>query len=218
MTEFLIIRHGQTPWNVDRRIQGWRDIELNDTGHQQARRLAHYLSQTTSPYQPVHAVYSSDLLRAQQTAQALAQALSVPLALIEAMRERNYGILEGVAFDQMAQLHPEVARVWQSRDPEGIIPGGETLKTFHARVTQALETLAREHQNQRVAVVTHGGAMDIIWRAATATPIQEPRKAVLLNASVNRIGIRATDTGFDWSLIEWGNIEHLQDSDNDLAV
>jgi probable phosphoglycerate mutase len=76
MTEFLIIRHGQTPWNVDRRIQGWRDIELNDTGHQQARRLAHYLSQTTSPYQPVHAVYSSDLLRAQQTAQALAQALS----------------------------------------------------------------------------------------------------------------------------------------------
>lgn len=218
MTEFLIIRHGQTPWNVERRIQGWRDIELNDVGHQQALRLARHLSQDNSPHLPVHAVYSSDLLRAQQTAQAVAQALRLPLELVQGIRERNYGVLEGVAFDQMQQHHPEVARVWQSRDPDGIIPKGETLRTFHERVTTALQHLALQHLNQRLVVVTHGGAMDVIWRAATATPIQDPRKAPLLNASINRIAIRAQPSQFEWSLLEWGNVDHLQDSDNDITV
>ena len=218
MTEFLVIRHGQTPWNVERRIQGWRDIELNDTGHQQALRLAQHLSHSKSPHVPVHAIYSSDLLRAKQTAQAVAQALGLPLALIEGIRERNYGILEGVVFNQMQDHHPELARVWQSRDPDGIIPQGETLRTFHARVTEALQRLASEHQNQRVVVVTHGGAMDMIWRAATATPIEDPRKAPLLNASINRIAIRASGSQFEWSLLEWGNVDHLQDSDNDVTV
>lgn len=217
-TEFLIVRHGETPWNVDRRIQGWRDIELNDNGRGQARRLAERLSHPDNPHAPLHAVYSSDLSRARSTAQAVAERLSLPLGLIEGIRERNYGVLEGVPFDQMQEHHPEVAKVWQARDPDGIIPDGETLREFHARVTQALETLAVKHHQQRVLVVTHGGAMDILWRVATGEPIETPRKVVMLNASINRIRIKANDDGFEWSLLDWGDVRHLQDSENDVVA
>ena len=220
-TEFLIVRHGETPWNVERRIQGWRDIELNENGRLQANQLAERLSQSTrdlNPYWPVHAIYSSDLARARATAQAVADSLNLPLGLVDGVRERNYGILEGVQFDNMHEDHPEVARVWQSRDPDGIIPEGETLRQFHARVTQTLESLAAKHQQQRVLLVTHGGAMDIIWRAATGEPIEAPRRVVMLNASINRIQITAHDDGFEWSLLDWGDVSHLQSSDNDVVA
>ncbi|MCD8503782.1 MAG: histidine phosphatase family protein [Burkholderiaceae bacterium] len=217
-TEFLIVRHGETPWNVERRIQGWRDIDLNDNGREQATRLAERLSHPGNPHAPLHAIYSSDLSRARSTAQAVAKRLTLPLGLIEGIRERNYGVLEGVPFDQMHEHYPEVATVWQTRDPDGVIPKGETLREFHARVTQALESLAAKHQQQRVLVVTHGGAMDILWRAATGEPIETPRKVVMLNASINRIRITASQTGFEWSLIDWGDVSHLQNSDNDVVA
>ena len=217
-TQFLIVRHGQTDWNVERRIQGWRDIDLNDNGLQQARRLAQYLSQSDNAYSPIHAIYSSDLSRARQTAQAVADELQLPLTVTQGVRERNYGILEGVPFDQMHEHHPEVAAVWRARDPDGIIPEGETLRTVHTRVTQTLEELASKHQGQRVMVVTHGGAMDVIWRAATGEPLETPRKTVFLNASINRIAIKVNGDAFEWKLLDWGDVRHLEDADNDVVA
>lgn len=216
-TEFLIVRHGETPWNVERRIQGWRDIDLNDNGRKQAAQLAQRLSQPDTPHAPLHAVYSSDLSRARSTAQPVAERLNLPLGLIQGVRERNYGILEGVPFDQMQQRYPDIAKIWQSRDPDGVIPEGETLREFHTRVTQALEALAANHPQQRVLVVTHGGAMDILWRIASGEPIQTPRKVIMLNASINRILIKSDADGFKWSLLDWGDVSHLQNSADDLV-
>ena len=217
-TQLIIVRHGQTDWNVERRIQGWRDIDLNDNGRQQAQRLAAYLAHPNSKHAPINAIYSSDLLRARHTAKAVADQLQVPLNVVQGVRERNYGILEGVPFDQMHEHHPEVAKVWKSRDPDGVIPQGETLRTFHERVTGTLQEIAQRHQQQRVMVVTHGGAMDIIWRAATGEPLEAPRKTVFLNASINRITITMSDDGFQWALHEWGDISHLEDADNDVVA
>lgn len=217
-TQLIIVRHGQTDWNVGRRIQGWRDIDLNDNGRQQAQRLAAYLAKPDNKHAPIDAIYSSDLLRAQHTAKAVADQLRIPINLTEGVRERNYGILEGVPFDQMHEHHPEVAAIWKSRDPDGVIPKGETLRVFHERVTRTLEDIALRHQQQRVMVVTHGGAMDIIWRAATGEPIEAPRKTVFLNASLNHIAITASDDGFAWTLHEWGDISHLEDADNDAVA
>lgn len=217
-TEFLIVRHGETTWNVERRIQGWRDISLNNNGRAQALQLADRLSDPDNELSPLHAIYSSDLARARETAQAVAERLGLPVSLIEGVRERNYGVLEGVQFDRMQEHYPEVARVWQSRDPDGVIPMGETLRQFHARVTQALESLSVRHAGQRILVVTHGGAMDIIWRAATGHAIEAARKAVLLNASINRIKIEPAEKGFQWSLVDWGDVRHLNDSGDDTAA
>ncbi len=218
MTELLIVRHGQTDWNIKRWIQGWRDIELNSTGMTQAKRLAAHLARPEHRLEPLEAIYSSDLLRARQTAEVLSESLQMPLHLLQGVRERNYGILEGVAFDEMAQRFPTIAQIWHSRDPDGVIPQGETLRTFTDRVKSTLELLAQAHNGQRVIVVTHGGAMDIIWRLATDTPIETPRKAPLLNASINRIGIKASTNAFDWSLLEWGNVDHLEASDDDATA
>lgn len=216
-TEFLIVRHGETPWNVERRIQGWKDIELNESGRLQAERLGDHLTHPSAPHGDVHAIYSSDLLRAKQTAETLATALRLSLSTVDGVRERNYGMLEGIPFDQMHEHHPEVAKVWASRDLDGVIPQGETLRQFHHRVTTTIESLATKHPGQRIIVVTHGGAMDIIWRQATGTDMQAPRKAPLLNASVNRIKLSAKQPGFTWSLIEWGNVDHLASSGNDVT-
>ena len=213
-TEFLIVRHGETPWNVERRIQGWRDIELNELGQRQAQAVARHLAQHHDEgQQRIDAIYSSDLKRAQQTATFLAQQLSMPLTLSEGVRERNYGILEGIPFPEMQQHYPEVAKVWASRHPDGVIPSGETLRQFHQRVTGAIEAIAAQHQGQRVVVVTHGGAMDILWRQANGAGLQDPRKAVLLNASINRIALTRVESQFDWALIDWGNVDHLQQAE-----
>jgi probable phosphoglycerate mutase len=217
-TQLIIVRHGQTDWNIERRIQGWRDIDLNDNGRMQAQRLAAALASPESKHAPLHAIYSSDLSRARETAQAVARALQLPLNVTSGVRERNYGILEGVPFDQMHEHHPEVAAIWKSRDPDGVIPQGETLRTFNERVTGALHDIAKRHQQERVMVVTHGGAMDIIWRAATGEPIEAPRKTVFLNASINRIAIKVNGDAFEWELHEWGDISHLEDADNDVVA
>jgi len=217
-TEILIVRHGQTPWNVERRIQGWRDIELNDNGRAQADALAKHLNhQYSHQKQTIDAVYSSDLLRAKQTSQVVANALALPLTLIEGVRERNYGVLEGIAFDRMHEHAPDLAKVWAERHPDGVIPDGETLRQVHQRVTDSLHKVAAQHPGERVVVVTHGGAMDIIWRQAMGIDLQTPRKAILLNASVNRISLTPVPPTFKWSMVEWGNVDHLSNSDNDLG-
>lgn len=216
MTEFLIIRHGETPWNVVRRVQGWRDIELNDNGRSQAAALgAHLARQQAEGEKVIHALYSSDLLRARETATILDQALGLGLKLIDGVRERRYGILEGLPFDKLHEHQPEAAKVWAERDPDGVIEGAETLRQFQQRVVSAINALAREHEGQRVAVVTHGGAMDIIWRQASGIALQDRQKAKLLNASLNRIGVHNDQ----WRLIDWGNVSHLvEQSGNDVTV
>jgi len=117
----------------------------------------------------------------------------------------------------MQEHSPEVAKVWAERHPDGVIPEGETLRQFHQRVTDSLHNVAAQHPGQRVVVVTHGGAMDIIWRQAMGIDLQAPRKAILLNASINRIGLTPQPPSYAWSMVEWGNVEHLNNSDNDVG-
>lgn len=216
MTEVLVIRHGETPWNVERRVQGWHDVALNDNGRHQARLLARHLAKLhQSGEQPLAGLYSSDLARARETAELLDQTLGLGLNVIEGVRERRYGILEGLPFDQLHEHQPEAAKIWASRDPDGIIDGAETLREFRARVVAAIEELAARHVGERIAVVTHGGAMDIIWRQASGVELQQERRAKLLNASINRIRVMPDR----WELIHWADTGHLeQQSDNDVTV
>jgi probable phosphoglycerate mutase len=218
-TELLIVRHGETPWNTEKRIQGWRDIALNATGQQQAQQLAEHLHRHHNDGQQIiHGIYSSDLARAKETAAAVAQRLNLPMTLDSGIRERNYGVLEGVLFHKMHEQHPEIADIWASREPDGIIPGAETLRAFHARVGQAIALIATKHVGERIVIVTHGGAMDILWRIATGSDIRAPRNAPLLNASVNRIQATHAHPSIEWSLLEWGNVAHLKQSGHDITA
>lgn len=206
MTEIWLVRHGETPWNVERRVQGWEDIGLNENGIEQAQSLARHMKKLREGGTQLDAIYSSDLKRAHHTASIVAEAIGLPLMVEPGIRERHFGVLQGLIFHEMEQHQPEAARVWRSRDPDAELPEGESLGVFHRRVVDALNALSLKHAGKRVMVVSHGGAMDIIWRHASQVGLQATREAPLLNASLNRLRVSPER----WEILGWGEVDHLE--------
>ncbi len=199
-TRILAIRHGETSWNVDTRIQGQLDIPLNEAGHAQAARMAQALAG-----EPVTAVYASDLSRAWETARYLGQAVGAPVSPEPALRERAFGDFEGRTFAEIEVALPDQARRWRKRDPHFTPYGGESLVTLRNRVVAAVERLAARHAGELIALVGHGGVMDVLYRAATRLDIEAPRTWVLANTAINRI--LWSPGGL--SLVGWGDVRHL---------
>ena len=142
-TRIIAIRHGETAWNLDTRIQGHLDIPLSAVGHRQAARLAAALSD-----EPLAAIYASDLTRARQTAQYLGQAQGVAVTPEPALRERGFGDFEGKTFSEIEALLPEQSLRWRRRDPDFAPAGGESLLTLRSRVVAAAERLAAQHGSE----------------------------------------------------------------------
>lgn len=214
MTEIWLVRHGETPWNAERRVQGWEDIDLNETGVEQARALGRHIKKLTQAGQRLDAVYTSDLKRAHATAQTVAREVGLPVNIHKGVRERRFGVLQGLVYDEMDAHAPEAAAIWRARDPNAELPGGESLGFFYARVVEAINEIAARHVGQRVMVVSHGGAMDIIWRHANQVSLQASRQAPLLNASLNRLNVSPQG----WSVIRWGDVDHLANgTQNDVT-
>lgn len=214
MSEFWFVRHGETDWNLARRLQGWQDTPLNDTGLGQAARLAQRLREDALRA-PFAALYSSDLRRARSTAQAVSAAIGLPVRIEHGIRERNFGVLEGLEYDTLDETAPEAAAAWRSRDPERPLKGGETLGGFNTRVLYTVEELARRHAGgHRILVVTHGGALDIIWRRASGIALSEPRHTKMPNAAINRV--RIDDQG--WQMLDWGDDSHIAEPARDDVV
>jgi len=202
----LAIRHGETAWNRDKRIQGQLDVPLNAVGEAQARRLAAALAG-----ERIDVVYSSDLGRARQTAAALADRSGQALQLDPGLRERQFGIFEGLTWSEIAERWPEQSERWRRRDPEFGAAGGETLADFNARSVAATERLLARHAGQTVVLVTHGGVLDCLYRAATRLPLQAARTWTLGNAAINRL--LYSDAGF--ILVGWNDGAHLDGAAQD---
>lgn len=203
-TRILAIRHGETAWNVDTRIQGHLDIPLNDTGRRQAERLARALATGDT----IHAIYSSDLQRAFDTAQAIATATGAPLTAHSGLRERGFGIFEGKTYVEIEQAWPEESLHWRRRTPHWAPQGGESLLQVRERITHTLHELAAQHPGQQIVLVAHGGVMDQLYRVATGQDLQAPRTWELGNTAVNRL--LWTPEGL--SLVGWADTSHLDDS------
>src|SRR5690606_21822390 len=202
MTEIWFIRHGETAWNHEGRLQGWQDIELNAAGREQAAQLAAHMATLEQPFD---ALYSSDLQRAHTTAEPLAGELSLRIRTEPGLRERGFGVLEGLDLANIDEIAPEAAAARNSRDPLRPIEGGESLGQFQARILATVNELAQRHAGERILAVTHGGVLDIIWRHASGVALDGPRPVPLLNASINRLGV----DGRQWQLLDWGDIAHL---------
>jgi probable phosphoglycerate mutase len=201
-TRVLAIRHGETAWNVDGRIQGQLDVPLNDTGRWQVHRLALAIAD-----EDISAIYSSDLLRALETAQAVARGCDQPITTDAGLRERGFGVFEGLSYDEINKRWPEQAERWRKRDPSFGAEGGETLRQFFERGVGAVMRLAALHPGETIAVVSHGGVMDCLYRAASRIALDAPRSWQLGNASINRL--LYTPQGF--TLIGWSDDHHLED-------
>ncbi len=207
-TRILAIRHGETAWNVDTRIQGHLDIPLNDTGLQQARWLAQALAERDA----VQAIYASDLARAHVTAQTIAQAMGLTVSLHPGLRERAFGDFQGRTFAEIEAELPQEALHWRQRSPEWTPPGaGESLLALRERVLATVEALASRHVGEQIVLVAHGGVMDVLYRAATRLDLQAPRTWSLPNTAVNRL--LWTPEGL--SLVGWADTSHLDDRSRD---
>ncbi len=200
-TRVFALRHGQTAWNADKRIQGHTDIALDATGRWQAERLAAALRS-----EPLAAIYSSDLQRARATAEPLARATGAPLVTDPALRERSFGTFEGQTFDEIQQRWPQDTRRWLSREPDFEPGGGESLTAFSGRCVAAASGLAARHPGAVIAFVAHGGVLDCLYRAAVGVSLSEARGWQLGNATINRLLFN----GERFSLVGWNDGAHLE--------
>ncbi|GAB4472767.1 MAG: histidine phosphatase family protein [Burkholderiaceae bacterium] len=201
----LLIRHGETAWNAEHRIQGRLDIPLSATGFWQAGRLAERLAA-----QRIDAIYASDLARAWLTAEPVAARLGLELRAEARLRERCFGVFEGHTLDEIAARWPAEFAAWRARDPDWAMPDGESGAAFIERVNAALHDIAREWAGATVAVVAHGGVLDVAYRTARALAWDAPREHVMLNAAINRIAAAAPPLRMQ--IVDWGDIAHLSEA------
>jgi probable phosphoglycerate mutase len=200
MTEVILIRHGETDWNVQGRFQGQIDVPLNAFGERQAARMAERLA-----HERVDVMYCSDLLRTRQTAAPAERELRLTAAPDAALREQHFGVLEGLSFEEVRARHPDELAGWMLHDPDYTLPEGESGRRFHARVVGALNALAARHAGQRLAVVTHGGVLDMLYRTVHGLPLTGQRTCDIPNAGLNTLRVQ----GERLEIVNWADDAHL---------
>lgn len=205
-----LVRHGETAWNAERRLQGHIDIPLNPRGLSQAEATARSLARAGERFA---ALYSSDLQRARQTAEAVARAHGLAATHDARLRERHYGVLQGLTFDEAERQQPQAWQHFKRREPQVALDGGgESLGGLAARVHGALEEIAARHAGETVVVVTHGGVLDIAHRLATGKPLEAVRDFAIPNAALNWV----EHTSGCWRLLAWADESHLASALDEL--
>jgi len=200
MSEILLLRHGETLWNVEGRIQGHRDSPLSAEGEAQAEALAARLAAERPG-----AIYVSDLGRARQTMAPIARATGLVPRVDPALRERCYGAFEGRTWPEIERDFPDQYAQHLTGDPSVSAHGGESMLQFRDRAVGALTRIADASGDARVVIVAHGGVLGMLYRHVMNIPLQAPRNYAMPNASLNRF---AFESGL-WRLIAWGDLSHI---------
>mmetsp|Transcript_591 Transcript_591/g.1344 ORF Transcript_591/g.1344 Transcript_591/m.1344 type:complete len:253 (-) Transcript_591:1023-1781(-) len=192
-TEVWVVRHGQTDWNVEHRLQGQSELDpgLNAVGNLQAQALAQHFA----PIE-INAIYSSDLARAVQTARAISSNQSVQVQYNSGLRERHLGILQGLTVREAAEQQPHAFSALRDGGTSTPIPGGgESLDQLQARVVHAVQQVAAQHPGERVLLVVHGGVMHAMYRHTTGRQYN----GKVVNGAVGRFMVQ----GGTWVLQSW---------------
>ncbi len=205
--KLCMVRHGETAWNAEGRVQGQLDIPLSDAGHAQARALAQALAG-----ERFDVLYSSDLARVRQTAQPLASLLGQEPVLSEKLRERHYGIFQGMTYAEAKERMPADHARFKNKDPDYDFQTGESLLAFSARVMTFIQELLEKEKGRNVLVFTHGGVLEILYRHATKRGLSTPRDFEIPNAALNRLEHGAGA----WQVHCWADVGHLAAALDDL--
>ncbi|KAL3722178.1 hypothetical protein ACJRO7_034531 [Eucalyptus globulus] len=221
--EIVLIRHGQTDWNVDRRIQGQSDVKLNEVGRQQTRAVADRLSKERE----ISAIYSSDLKRAIETAEVIAATCGVREVIKDPdLRVQNPGKLQGLSSKEAASLYPQIYEAYRSRScdqemPKRILDSwrawtstwffkGESKYQVYQRCTSCLQNIGLKHKGERVVVVTHGTVHTSIYMQARPNEGPSPK---VQNGSISILHLFSRD---DWVVKSWGDHSHLNQTEEKL--
>jgi broad specificity phosphatase PhoE len=181
MLHLILVRHGETEWNLQRRYQGQSDVPLSEFGRQQAELIAKRLAGHT-----IDAVYASDLKRAWETAGVISEKCGLEIASEPRLRELKFGILEGLTFDEAEAQHPEMIAAWLE-DFNNTPQGAETIDLFNTRIISLLDDLIRKHDEQVVLLVGHGGSLSEILRVVLELPPDKRWYLELENASLSEV-------------------------------
>jgi 2,3-bisphosphoglycerate-dependent phosphoglycerate mutase len=208
VTRIVAVRHGETVWNAEMRMQGQLDTALSERGRRQASRAAAALAD-----EGIEAIVSSDLARAYDTASAAARVVGLAVATDRGLRERSFGIFQGYTYAEIDARWPDDAARWRRHDPAFAPEGGETLVEFNARAVAAVTAIAEQARGRSILVVTHGGVLDCLYRAASGLGLDAPRSWELGNAAINRLLF----TGERFTLVGWSDTSHLESDPLDDA-
>jgi 2,3-bisphosphoglycerate-dependent phosphoglycerate mutase len=200
-TRIVVVRHGETEWNAEMRMQGQLDTELSARGRWQAARTGAALAG-----EGIEAIVASDLVRALDTARAIATVLGLPIATDRGLRERSFGIFQGQTYAEIDARWPAEAARWRLHDPAFAPEGGESLTAFSARAVAAASRVAERQRGRTLLIVSHGGVLDCLYRAAAGLDLAAPRSWQLGNASINRLLF----TGERFTLVGWDDTAHLE--------
>ncbi|MGH8632293.1 MAG: histidine phosphatase family protein [Burkholderiales bacterium] len=206
-TRLCLVRHGETAWNAEHRVQGQLDVPLNEFGRAQAQAVAQALAG-----ERFDAIYSSDLSRARETAEPVSKLLAMRVILDPGLRERHYGIFESLTYAEVKRRYPEDYARFEARDPDFDFRTGESLRAFFDRVTRCIAALAERHAGGSILVFTHGGNLDKLYRHVTGLPLSAPRDFSIPNCGINRIEASAGA----WRIAAWADVSHLERALDDL--
>ena len=207
VTRLCLVRHGETAWNAEGRVQGQLDVPLSEVGHAQARAVAAALAG-----ERFDAIYASDLTRVRQTAAPTAERLGAPVALDAALRERHYGMFERHTYVEVRERYPAEYARFRDKDPDFDFGSGESLKAFAARSLACVAALVERHAGRSILVFTHGGVLEMVYRRAAGMTLSSPRDFEIPNAALNRVEA----TPGEWRVAAWAEVAHLERALDDL--
>ncbi|MEK7989996.1 MAG: histidine phosphatase family protein [Thiotrichaceae bacterium] len=200
-TQVFVVRHGETAWNKEGRLQGHLDSQLTPKGIAQSKALGENLK-----HHDFDAIYASDLTRTRVTAENVASEKHCSITLDPQLRERHLGIFQGHTRKELAEKFPEQAKQYLNYKPDYVIPEGESLVKFCQRCMSCFNRLVAQHKQGKILIVTHGGVLTCLFKNVVGVPLGTPRNFVLLNTSLN---VFSHHKGH-WTLESWGDLSHLQ--------
>jgi probable phosphoglycerate mutase len=203
ITRLCLIRHGETAWNAEKRLQGHTDIPLNMRGENQARQMAQALKDTRLTFD---VLYTSDLKRALDTASAIVQLFGVVAQVDSNLRERHFGALQGLSINEAPLLRPDIWQAHIIRDLDHELEGGESIRQFALRIQESLDRIEEQHSGKTILMVSHGGMLEMMYRIANNQSLSTERVASVPNASINWLSHRHN---IGWAVEQWADTRHL---------
>ncbi|MGK0289797.1 MAG: putative phosphoglycerate mutase [bacterium] len=200
-TKLIFVRHGETLWNEEERIQGHADSDLNEVGLAQAVKIGNRFKD-----EDFDVIFSSDLKRAQMTAKQITQHTKHKLQLEPRFRERHHGVFQGLTKTEILEKYSTEYEKYLSDDPNYIIPNGESITQKTERIISAVNEITKQYEGKKIVIVTHGGVLDSIFRHAFQMSLASIRQFSIFNASINSFEI----SNQFWKLLSWGDITHLE--------
>ena len=199
-TEIILIRHGETEWNSQKRMQGHSNSDLSEVGREQIQALGELMKNVSFDH-----IYSSDSLRARQTAEAITQYSGHTLQFDQRIREKNLGVFEGLTSTEAKERHPEVYRLFKTAGANYVIDEGESTQQLLERALEFIEEIRLRHPQERVVMVTHGGVVRVLMKHALGLSIDAPTRFIIKNT-----GIFGLIWNENWLVTQMGGVSHLE--------